>query len=56
MYTEDDKMNIINQIRPKVKALGLSDAPDDCWKYFLRKVSENLHIGLCFSPVGDMFK
>lgn len=31
LYTEDDRMNIINNVRPKVKALGKGDSPDDCW-------------------------
>jgi dynein heavy chain len=38
LYTEEDKMNIINAVRPKVKALGQGDTPDDCWSYFIGKV------------------
>ncbi len=56
LYTEDDRMNIINNVRPKVKALGRGDSPDDCWQYFIGKVKENLHVTLCFSPVGDIFR
>jgi dynein heavy chain len=56
LYNEDDKMNIINAIRPKVKAEGRSDTLDDCWAYFIEKVQKNLHVTLCFSPVGDLFR
>ena len=56
LYTEDDKTNIINSVRPKVKGLGKGDTPDDCWAYFIGKVKENLHVTLCFSPVGDIFR
>ena len=49
-------MTIINNVRPKVKALGRGDSPDDCWQYFIGKVKENLHVTLCFSPVGDIFR
>lgn len=38
LYTEEDKMNIINTVRPKVKSLGTGDSPDDCWAYFIGKV------------------
>lgn len=38
LYTEDDKMNIINLIRPKVKSEGRSDTLDDCWAYYIEKV------------------
>ena len=56
LYTEDDKMNIINNIRPKVKADGRTDTPDECWSWYIEKVCQNLHVALCFSPVGEAFR
>lgn len=56
LYTEDDKMAIINSVRPKVKSEGRPDSPDDCWAYFIERVQKNLHVTLCFSPVGDTFR
>jgi len=56
LYTEDEKTVIINSVRPKVKAIGKGDTPDDCWNYFIGKVKANLHVTLCFSPVGDVFR
>ena len=38
LYTEEDKMNIINTVRPKVKNLGQGDSPDDCWAYYIGRV------------------
>ena len=32
------------------------DAPDTLMAYFINKVRKNLHIALCFSPVGDDFR
>ena len=29
------------------------DSRDNCWEYFIDKVRDNLHVILCFSPVGD---
>ena len=57
LYNEDDKMNIINSIRPKAKAEGKpTDTPDEVWSFFIDKVKQNLHVTLCFSPVGDTFR
>jgi len=53
LYTEDDKMNIVNIVRPKVKADGKSDTPDECWAWYIEKVVCNLHVCLCFSPGED---
>lgn len=56
LYTEDDKMNIVNQVRPKVKSEGLVDTPDNCWTWYIEKVVQNLHVCLCCSPVGEQFR
>ena len=56
LYNADDKDNIINAIRPEVKAAGLMDSRDNCWDYFIDKVRANLHIVMCMSPVGDSFR
>ena len=53
LYTADDKDNIINAIRPEVKAAGLMDSRDNCWNFFIDRVRKNLHVVLCMSPVGD---
>ena len=56
LYNEDDKMAIVNAVRGRVKAEGRSDTPDDCWAFFIEKIQRNLHVTLCFSPVGDTFR
>ena len=56
LYTEEDKLNIINGIRAKVKSAGKSDTPDECWQFYIDKVRKNLHVTLCFSPMGDTFR
>ena len=47
---------IINGVTSKVKAEGLKPENDICWDFFLRKIRENLHVILCFSPVGEDFR
>ena len=56
LYTTEDKDNIINAIRPEVKAAGVMDSVENCWEYFIDKVRANLHVVLCMSPVGDAFR
>jgi len=53
LFPPDDKENIINGVRNEVKAAGIVDTNDNCYDYFLMKVKANLHMVLCFSPVGD---
>jgi hypothetical protein len=33
MFAEDEKTNVINQIRYEVKQAGLIDDNETCWKY-----------------------
>lgn len=56
LYNQEDKDNIIGAIRGKVKAAGRDSTADGCWEYFLEIVKKNLHMSLCFSPVGDDFR
>lgn len=44
------------QVRNEVKASGLVDTPENCWQFFIERVRKNLHVVLCFSPVGDSFR
>lgn len=44
------------QVRHEVKASGLVDTPGNCWQFFIERVRKNLHVVLCFSPVGDSFR
>jgi dynein heavy chain len=48
---------IINDIRPIMKAAapGVPDTWDNLYSFFLNRVRDNLHVMLCFSPVGNKF-
>jgi len=56
LFPPDDKEEIINSIRGEVKANGIVDTNENCYSFFLQKVKENLHMILCFSPVGEAFR
>jgi dynein heavy chain len=56
LYTTEDMDGIVNAMVNKVKAVGLTPDRANCWNYFLTQVRRNLHVVLCFSPVGDDFR
>lgn len=58
LYTSDEKEEIINNVRPKVKSEGKVDSRDNsnCWNYYIDKVKQKLHMSICFSPVGESLR
>eukprot|EP00879_Flechtneria_rotunda_P026528 GHRR01028292.1.p1 GENE.GHRR01028292.1~~GHRR01028292.1.p1 ORF type:complete len:1302 (+),score=429.83 GHRR01028292.1:91-3906(+) len=57
LLPKDELDMIINDIRPIMKqaAPGVPDTWDNLYSFFLNRVRDNLHVMLCFSPVGDKF-
>ena len=47
---------ILGKVRAEAKSAGYMDTPDQLFDFFLDKVRKNLHLCLCFSPVGDAFR
>ena len=43
-------------MRNVAKADGIPDNRDSMMTYFINRVRANLHVILCFSPVGDAFR
>ena len=56
LFPAEDMDDIINNVRPAVKRAGLPDTRDNCWDMFINTVRDNLHVILCFSPIGDPIK
>jgi len=56
LFPLEDVDNIVNAVRSAVKGEGILDSKDNCWKFFMDRVRKNLHMSLCFSPVGDAFR
>ena len=56
LFAPEDVDTIVNGVRSAVKGEGLIDNKDNCWKFFMDRVRKNLHMSLCFSPVGDDFR
>ena len=56
VFTQEERDNVCNAVRGEVKQAGIVDSTDNCWSFFISKVRTNLHIIMCFSPVGENFK
>jgi dynein heavy chain len=56
LFAADEADEIVNGVANRVKAAGMVPDKENCWSYFLRNIRKNLHVCLCFSPVGDDFR
>lgn len=56
LFPAEDVDGIVNNVRNAVKSEGILDSKDNCWKFFIDRVRKNLHMSMCFSPVGDAFR
>lgn len=56
LYTDEEKDPIVTSIRSAVKAAGVVDNKENSWNFFIGRIKTNLHMALCFSPVGDNFR
>ena len=56
LFPKDELDGLIGKIRSEAKQAGCNDVPDELFNFFLDKVRRNLHLCLCFSPVGDLFR
>ncbi|KAM6276202.1 LOW QUALITY PROTEIN: dynein axonemal heavy chain 11 [Spheniscus humboldti] len=51
-FSDEDVEGIVTGVRKEVRALGLMDTRESCWRFFLSRVWLQLKIVLCFSPAG----
>ncbi|KAG2451278.1 hypothetical protein HYH02_003884 [Chlamydomonas schloesseri] len=55
MFPQDERMTIMEAVRPRAAKLGL-ETPLELWGFFVETCRRNLHVVLCFSPIGDAFR
>jgi len=53
LYATEDKDVIRNAVRGGCKSYGMLDTPENLWTFFIMRIRRNLHMSICFSPVGD---
>eukprot|EP00658_Telonema_sp_P-2_P071279 TRINITY_DN60566_c0_g1_i2.p1 TRINITY_DN60566_c0_g1~~TRINITY_DN60566_c0_g1_i2.p1 ORF type:complete len:471 (+),score=138.66 TRINITY_DN60566_c0_g1_i2:76-1413(+) len=56
LFPPEELEEVLGAVRPMVKAAGIVDTNENCLDYFMSRVKANLHMILCFSPVGEAFR
>jgi len=56
LFASDELDAIVSQLRTSAKASGIPDTRDCILNFFIERVRNHLHVILCFSPVGKMFR
>ena len=45
LYADDEKEVVINGVRDEVRAAGLGETKEACWRYYVDRCRNNLHVG-----------
>lgn len=56
LFNTDEKAEILEFVRQDARALKGDCGPAQLYSYFVDRVRKNLHVILCFSPIGDAFR
>ncbi|KAM9806325.1 dynein axonemal heavy chain 11 isoform 1-T1 [Syngnathus typhle] len=53
VFSEEEIEGIVSGVKTEVRALGLLDNRENCWRFFTDRVRLQLTVVLCLSPVGS---
>ncbi|KAG7242136.1 hypothetical protein INR49_024182, partial [Caranx melampygus] len=56
LFSEEEMEGIMTGVRAEVRALGLLDNRENCWRFFSDRVRLQLTVVLCLSPVGNVLR
>ncbi|XP_030747452.1 dynein heavy chain 3, axonemal isoform X2 [Sitophilus oryzae] len=58
LYAPDEKADILEKMQTASRETGkkVEPTPLALYNFFIERVKQNLHIALCFSPIGDAFR
>ncbi|XP_060906749.1 dynein axonemal heavy chain 11 [Labrus mixtus] len=56
LFSEEELEGIVSGVRAEVRALGLLDSRENCWRFFTDRVQLQLKVVLCLSPVGSSLR
>nr|XP_019948992.1 PREDICTED: dynein heavy chain 11, axonemal [Paralichthys olivaceus] len=56
LFSEEEIESIVLGVRAEVRALGVLDNRENCWRFFTDRVRLQLKVVLCLSPVGNVLR
>lgn len=56
LFPKDEIDGMLGNLRNEAKSCGIPDNPEAMLQFLIGRVRTNLHVILCFSPVGDLFR
>eukprot|EP01041_Mallomonas_annulata_P000386 gene386-700_t len=56
LFAKDEIDGMLGNLRNEAKSCGIPDLPEAMLAFLIARVRTNLHVVLCFSPVGDTFR
>lgn len=56
LYDDGEKDGMINSVRDEVANAGLVETKESCWRYFVEKCRNNLHVVRAMSPIGETLR
>ncbi|XP_068180103.1 dynein axonemal heavy chain 11 [Antennarius striatus] len=56
LFNEEEIEDIVLKMKAEVRAIGLQDSRENCWKFFIDRVQHQLTVILCLSPVGSTLR
>ena len=56
LFAKDEIDGMLGNLRNEAKACGIPDVPEAMIQFLISRVRTFLHVVLCFSPVGDLFR
>jgi dynein axonemal heavy chain len=56
LFPDDEKRPLLDAMRAELNQLGAPATDDACWRAFVEKCRNNLHIVLAMSPTGDTLR
>lgn len=56
LFPKEEYDAMVGNLRNEAKSNGVMDSLETLQQYFLDKMKKNLHLIICFSPVGDNFR
>jgi len=56
LYADDEKESLVGAVRDEAVAAGIMPTRESLWNFFVNKCSNNLHVVMAMTPVGDLLR